>query len=93
MSKVKFFALSQYLEAAIKQAEYERDENGVIVAQVPGADGFYAQGDTFEQAREHLREVIEGNVMLALQLGWAIPTIEGVSIEERDVKTVAALAG
>lgn len=90
MNKVKFFALSRYVEAALRQAEYERDENGVVVAQVPGADGFYAQGDTFEEARDNLREVIEGNVMLALQLGWAIPTIVGVSIEERDVQTVAA---
>jgi len=90
MSKVRFFALSRYVEAAIKQAEYERDENGMVVAQVPGADGFYAQGETFEEARENLREVIEGNIILALQLGWAIPAIEGMTIEERDVQTVAA---
>ena len=49
-----------------------------------------AQGDTFEQARENLRDVVEGNVMLALQLGWAIPHVEGIAIEERDVQTVAA---
>jgi predicted RNase H-like HicB family nuclease len=90
MSKVKYFALSRYVDAAIRQAQYERDENGVVVAQVPQADGFYAQGDTFEEARENLREVIEGNIILALQLGWAIPPIEGVIIEERDVQTFAA---
>ncbi len=73
MRKVKFFAMSEYVDAAIKKAEYERDEQGVIVAQVPDADGFYAQGDNFEQARQNLREVIEGNVILALQLGWTIP--------------------
>ncbi len=90
MSKVKFFALSHYVEAAIRRVEYERDENGVVVAHVPGAEGFYAQGETFEEARENLREVIEENIMLALQLGWAIPTIEGITIEERDVQTIAA---
>lgn len=90
MSKVKFFALSQYVQAAIRRAEYERDENGVVVASVPGADGFYAQGDTFEEARENLRDVIEGNVLLALQLGWTIPAIEGIAIEERDVQSIAA---
>ena len=36
---------------------------------------FFAQGDTFEEAHTNLRDVIEGNVMLALQLGWAIPVI------------------
>jgi predicted RNase H-like HicB family nuclease len=90
MNKVKFFALSQYLDAAIKKAEYERDEDGFIVAQVPDMDGFYAQGDTFEEARQNLREVIEGNILLALQLGWEIPAIEGVVFEERDVEAVPA---
>ena len=90
MSKVRFFALSQYVQAAINQAEYERDEDGIIVAQVPGADGFYAQGETFEETRATLREVIEGNVVLALQLGWAIPAMAGVNIEERDVQALGA---
>ncbi len=90
MSKVKFFAMTRYLDSALKKAEYERDENGIIVALVPSMDGFYAQGETFEEARQNLREVIEGNILLALQLGWEIPVIEGVVFEERDVQTVTA---
>ena len=90
MKKVRFFSLSRYVEAALKCAEYERDEDGVVIAQVPGASGFFAQGDTFEEARENLREVIEGNVLLALQLGLDIPAIAGVTIEEQDAETVAA---
>jgi predicted RNase H-like HicB family nuclease len=88
--KVKLFVLSHYVEKALELAEYERDENGVIIAKVPGASGFFAQGDTFEEARENLRDVIEGNVLLALQLGMEIPVLEGVSIEERDVETITS---
>ena len=88
MGKVRLLALSRYVEAALRQAEYERDENGVIVAYVPGASGFFAQGDTFEEARENLRDVIEGNVLLALQLGLNIPEIAGVTVEEQNVETV-----
>lgn len=87
--RVRLFPLLRYVEAALKHVEYERDENGVVIAQVPGASGFFAQGDSFEEARENLREVIEGNILLALQLGLDIPTIEGVTIEEQDVETVA----
>ena len=90
MKKVRFFSLSRYVEAALKYAEYERDEDGVVIAQIPGASGFFAQGDTFEEARENLREVIEGNVLLALQLELDIPAIAGVTIEEQDAETVAA---
>jgi hypothetical protein len=37
------------------------------------ASGFFAQGDTFKEARANLQDVIEGNVILALQLGLEIP--------------------
>lgn len=84
-TKVKVFSLRRYVEETLKRAHYEVDENGVVIAKVPGASGFFAQGDTFEEARENLRDVIEGNVMLALQLGLEIPKVPGVKIEEREV--------
>ncbi len=82
--KTKYFVLSKYVEAALKKAEYSKDENGIIIAKIPGASGFFAQGDTFEEARANLQDVIEGNVILALQLGLEIPQIEGVEIKEID---------
>jgi len=88
--KVRHFVLSRYVEAALQHAEYERDENGVIIARVPNASGFFSQGDTFEEARENLRDAIEGNVVIALQLGLNIPQIEGVTIEEHDAEALAA---
>ena len=73
-------SLSHYVEMALKRMEYYCDENGVVIAKVPGASGFFAQGDSFEDARENLRDAIEGNVLLALQLGFEIPKLEGVEI-------------
>lgn len=90
MSKVRLFSLLSYVTAALAQADYAHDEDGVIIAQVPGAIGFFAQGDTFEEARANLRDVIEGNVMLALQLGWAIPAMKGIIIEEQDAEALPA---
>ena len=71
--KVKVFSISRYLDAALKLAEYTRDENGVIIAEVPGISGFFSQGGSFEEARENLRDAIEGNMLLSLQLRWDIP--------------------
>lgn len=87
--KVKVFSLARYVEEALKRAEYSRDENGVVIAKVPNASGFFAQGDGFEETRAHLREVIEGNVLLALQLGLEIPRIEGVEIKEHSAPAAA----
>lgn len=87
MKRVKILSLSRYVEEALKRAEYYQDENGVVIARVPNASGFFTQGGTFEEARENLRDVIEGNVLLALQLGLDIPQLEGVG--KKDVKTEA----
>lgn len=88
--KAKIFSLSRYLEECLRKAEYFQDENGVVIARVPDAPGFFAQGDSFEEARENLRDAIEGNVILALQLGFEIPHLEGIEIEERDVQAPAS---
>jgi predicted RNase H-like HicB family nuclease len=90
MSKIRIFPISQYVNAALAMAEYERDENGVVIALVPEASGFFAQGDNFEEARRNLQDVIEGNIALALQLNLPLPAIKGVVIEERDAQTIAA---
>lgn len=85
--KVKSLSLSHYVGEALKIAEYNCDENGVVIGKVPDASGFFAQGDSFEDARDNLRDVIEGNVLLALQLGLEIPRLRGVEIGEEYVET------
>jgi predicted RNase H-like HicB family nuclease len=82
--KAKSFSISVYVEQALKLAEYEKDENGVVVAHVPTAAGFFSQGENFEEARVNLRDAIEGNLVIALQLGFDIPKIVGVDIKEVD---------
>jgi len=77
LTRVKPLSVSQYVDEALKRADYYRDENGVVIARVPAASGFFAQGDTFEEARANLRDVIEGNLLLALQLGLELPKLTG----------------
>jgi predicted RNase H-like HicB family nuclease len=78
------FSISAYVEQALKLAEYEKDEDGVVVASVPNVSGFFSQGENFEEARDNLRDAIEGNLVVALQLGFEIPKIAGVEIKEID---------
>lgn len=88
--RVRMISISRYVQAALEQAEYEQDENGVVIARVPGASGFFSQGETFEEARDNLRDAIEGNLTLALQLGLPVPVLEGVPVEEQNVPAYAA---
>ena len=90
MSTIMMFSISDYVQAALKRAHYEVDENDVVVAHVPNASGFFSQGESFEEARDNLRDAIEGNVILALQLGLPIPPIEDIVIEVQDAPAYAA---
>jgi predicted RNase H-like HicB family nuclease len=89
-TRVRTFSLLRYVDAVLALADYDRDEDGIVIAVVPDASSFFAQGDTFEEARANLRDVIEGNVLLALQLGLPIPVVPGVEIEEQDAQTNTA---
>ena len=91
--RVRTLPLTRYVHAALALAEYERDEDGIVVARVPDAPGFFSEGETFEEARENLQDAVEGNVLLALQLGLPIPEIGGIAAEERDVQALTPQVG
>ena len=48
MPKVRMLSISQYVQTALDDAVYEPDEHGVIVAYVPGAQGFFLPGSYHE---------------------------------------------
>jgi predicted RNase H-like HicB family nuclease len=82
---VKQFSLREYIQRALELAEYVTDEDGVVIARVPNTSGFYAQGSSVETARTELEDVIEGNILLALQLKLPIPTLPNFTILEANV--------
>jgi predicted RNase H-like HicB family nuclease len=48
---------------------------------VDSLQGVIAIGDTIEECRQDLIEVIEGWVALRLRMGDAIPPVDGITIE------------
>lgn len=72
---------TEYVTAALSNANYNILDNGEYVATVPGLQGVWATGKTIEGARTELVEVIEGWIALRLRLGLPIPLIDNQSIE------------
>ena len=73
---------AEYITAALRRAEYkiiESDEP--IFASVPGLNGVWATGKTFEEARAELIEVIEEWLVLGIKLGHPIPAIGNAIID------------
>ena len=79
--KVRIFPLLGYVEEALKRAEYHPDDQGIIIGTVPECSGFFAQENSRKEAEHNLRDVIEGNLLLALQLGFEIHPIKGITIQ------------
>ena len=71
---------SEYIKAVLELAEYDTLEDGSYVATVEGLRGVIAIGDSIEECRRDLIEVIEGWIALRLKLGDSIPPIQGISI-------------
>jgi predicted RNase H-like HicB family nuclease len=72
---------AQYIQAALRHAKYETLEDGTYMATVEGLRGVIAIGDTIEECRQDLVEVIEGWIALRLKMGDSVPSIDGVIID------------
>jgi predicted RNase H-like HicB family nuclease len=72
---------AEYIAAALERAQYKILEDGTYAATVEGLRGVIAIGDTIEECRKDLIEVIDGWVALRLRMGRTIPPIGGFTID------------
>lgn len=73
--------LTDYIAAAMRRATYKQLEGGEgYFGEIPGLDGVWAAADTLEEAREDLRQVLEGWLVLGLRLGHPIPALDGIDL-------------
>jgi predicted RNase H-like HicB family nuclease len=73
---------SEYAAAALSKAEYEVIENPEpYYAHIPGLEGVWATGRTFEDCRKALIVAIEEWIAIRLRHGRSIPPIDGHAID------------
>ncbi len=75
--------LTSYIQAAMRKARYELLEDGEYYGEIPGFPGVFASAHTLETCREQLQEVLEGWILLGLQLGHELPEIDGIQLTMR----------
>jgi predicted RNase H-like HicB family nuclease len=71
---------AEYIGAALKRAEYLPLEDCTFAARVDGLKGVIATGQTIEECREDLIEVIEEWITIRLERGLDIPSLDGHTI-------------
>ena len=59
---------TQYVDKAMRRAEYERIEDGTYFGEIPGFQGVWGNADSLEGCREDLRGALEGWLILGLWL-------------------------
>ena len=73
--------LTDYIAAAMCRATYKQLEGGEgYFGEILGLDGVWAAADTLEEAREDLRQALEGWLVLGLRHGHPIPALDGIDL-------------
>lgn len=74
--------LTVYIDKAMPLAHYELVENGRYWGEIPPLQGVWAEGETLEQCRDTLQEVLEDWLLVGLRRGDRFPVIEGVDLNQ-----------
>jgi predicted RNase H-like HicB family nuclease len=72
--------LTDYIEAAMEHAEYEKLTDGSWYSEIPGLEGLWATGPTVEACRAELRSALEDWIVFGLLNGYAVPPIDGIDL-------------
>lgn len=64
-----------YIEEAMRQATYERIEDGSVFGSIPGFAGLWVNADTEEACRRELRDALEGWIQLHAASHTPLPSL------------------
>ena len=67
--------IRQYVEEALRNARYDKLEDGTFYGEVQRLRGVVATGETLEECRNQLAEVIEEWVVVRVARGLAVPPL------------------
>lgn len=77
--------LAQYIEAAMFEAVYEiLEDDDSHYGEIPCLPGVYANAESLEDCRLLLKEVLEGWIILGLQLGHPIPVLRSIDLTPKE---------
>ena len=76
--------LTQYIQTAMRQAQYEALTDGTYYGEIPALPGVYCNTDKLETCRAELQEVLEGWLILGLRLGHPLPVLAGIDLNARE---------
>lgn len=72
--------LTDYIHAALQEAQYEILEDGTFFGRIPGLQGLWANAPSLEQCRDELQSTLGDWILVGVRLGHTIPVVKGIDI-------------
>ena len=79
------YILSEYLDRAMAQAEYDKLEDGTFSGRIASCKGVIAFQATLKQCEDELRSTLEDWLLVGLKLGHTLPVIDGIDLNKEPV--------
>ena len=79
------YLLSEYLEKAMAQAEYDKLEDGTFSGRIPACRGVIAFGESLTECASELRSTLEDWLIVGLKLGHPLPVIGDIDLNKESL--------
>ncbi len=79
------YVLTEYLDQAMAQAEYNKLEDNTFAGRIPACKGGVAFGETLRACEIELRSTLEDWFLVGLKLGHQLPVVSGIDFNKEPV--------
>ena len=76
------YLLSDYVEVALEQAEYDKLEDGSFSGRIPECKGVLAFAKSLRECESELRSTLEDWVLVGLKLGHDLPVLDNINLNK-----------
>lgn len=80
------YILSEYIEQAMREAVYDKLEDGTFAGRIPPCKGVVAFGTTLSECEEDLRSTLEDWILVGLKLGHTLPVIGDIDLNREPIR-------
>jgi len=74
------YILSDYVELALAQAEYDKLDDETYAGRIPSCKGVVAFANTLRECENELRSTLEDWVLVGLKLGHELPVLANLDL-------------
>jgi len=74
--------LTEYIEAAMRKAMYDKLEDGTYCGKIPECPGTISFGETLYECQIELRSVLEGWLLVKIRHGDHLAVIDGLDLNK-----------